>query len=86
MNNRGQAVKKNKKIGERKPEISPQENALIFNWLEFRCKELFGCGNSSSVVVHRKEAWDLLTDEVDKVHNGRFQRTKVEVEKRINNG
>ena len=54
INSNGKAVKKKRKDGPRKADMTSEENALILNWMEFRYKELYGRGQSSSVADDKK--------------------------------
>ena len=83
INKKGKAVKKAR--APRKPDMTAEENALIINWLEFRYDNIYGRGHSATVRDDKKAAWDAMIDEIDAVHDGKFERNKVEIEKRINN-
>ena len=85
INRSGKAVKKKRKDGGRKADMTSEENALILNWLEFRYKDLYGRGQSSSATDDKKEAWEEFTDALNDLHDGKFQRTRAELEKRMNN-
>ena len=85
INSNGKAVKKKRKDGPRKADMTSEENALILNWMEFRYKELYGRGQSSSVADDKKQAWEEFTDALNALHDRQFKRTRAELEKRINN-
>ena len=74
-----------RKDGPRKADMTSKENALILNWMEFRYKDLYGRANSSSVADDKKQSWEEFTDALNALHDGKFEISKVELEKRINN-
>ena len=65
--------------------MTDEEKAVIMHWLETRFKDLYGRNNSSSVSADKDEAWSDFVKAVNEVHNYKFNRTRLEIEKRIDN-
>ena len=77
--------KKCKRKDEGKPAMSKHELACIFDFLDTNYQALYGRNKAANYDQNRDDAWKDLVNAVNKVHNGIYNRTLHEVEKKIDN-